>query len=428
MTITTINFAISTAGLVVCFLGLLLAITGNAPERRTKRYFIAFFSLLVAYVASNFIGQCTDDVVIQCITLFLESALSSVLMLLLMGFLLEQSGETGWRRSPVFRLAAGLWLVYMVLLIYTQFSTQIYFFDTQGDYHRGPYYPVLLIPPVIIMALNLLLLWHRWDRFSKRERIAFAVYIIVPMLTMLIQMLFFGVYVIVLGTAVSALFMFLSIQNDQAERYAMQQAENAQLRMDIMLSQIQPHFLYNALAVIQDLCHTGDTARAEEATIRFAQYLRGNMESLGEGVPVPFEKELRHTQGYLELEQMRFREKLTVRYDVTCTAFQLPTLTLQPIAENAVRHGVRGNPDGTGVVTVATREYPDRYEITVSDDGPGFDPAQLGSNTGAEHVGIKNVRDRLARMCGGTLTIVSAPGEGAAVTLAIPKREEETPC
>ena len=91
--------------------------------------------------------------------------------------------------------------------------------------------------------------------------------------------------------------------------------------------------------------------------------------------------------------------------------------------ENAVRYGVRGSSGGRGEVAIATREYPDRYEITVTDTGPGFDPEAPQKDDGRSHVGVRNVRDRLDKMCGGTLTIQSAPGKGTCVTITIPKGE-----
>ena len=203
--------------------------------------------------------------------------------------------------------------------------------------------------------------------------------------------------------------------------------ENAMMmeqRVQIMLSQIQPHFLYNSLAVIQDLCTT-DPAQAEQATIQFAKYLRGNMDSLQTVAPVPFSRELEHTQEYLTLEKMRFEDKLTVRYDIQCQSFELPILTLQPIVENAVRHGVRGNSDGVGEVVVSSREYPDRYEITVRDNGPGFDPTKPPKQDGRSHVGVQNVRERLARMCGGSMSVESAPGKGTTVTITLPKEGQK---
>ena len=193
---------------------------------------------------------------------------------------------------------------------------------------------------------------------------------------------------------------------------------------NIMMTQIQPHFLYNSLTVIQELCRS-DPAQAEAATVQFANYLRGNMDALQTNTPIPFGQELEHTREYLALEQMRFEDKLTVRYDIQCADFALPILTLQPIVENAVRHGVRGNTDGRGEVVISTREQPDRYEITVSDNGPGFDPKAQGADQDHSHVGIQNVRQRLSQMCGGTLTLESAPGEGTRVTIALPKEANQ---
>ena len=199
-----------------------------------------------------------------------------------------------------------------------------------------------------------------------------------------------------------------------------EEALQAEQRIQIMMTQIQPHFLYNSLTVIQELCHS-DPAQAEAATVQFANYLRGNMDALQTNAPIPFAQELAHTRQYLALEEMRFEDKLTVRYDIQCESFRLPILTLQPIVENAVRHGVRGNADGRGEVVIATRETPDHYAITVTDNGPGFDVEKQQRDQESSHVGIQNVRQRLAQMCGGTLSIESAPGAGARVTITLPK-------
>jgi sensor histidine kinase YesM len=151
------------------------------------------------------------------------------------------------------------------------------------------------------------------------------------------------------------------------------------------------------------------------------------MDALQTKAPIPFRQELEHTRQYLALEAMRFEDKLTVRYDIQCESFVVPILTLQPIVENAVRHGVRGNADGRGEVVIATRENPDCYEITVTDNGPGFDPEKWQKDQGSSHVGIQNVRERLAQMCGGSLRVESTPGAGTTVTVTLPK-EENKPC
>ena len=196
----------------------------------------------------------------------------------------------------------------------------------------------------------------------------------------------------------------------------------AQQRIQIMLSQIQPHFLYNTLSAIQYLCDH-DPKAAGTVTENFSRYLQGNMSALKDDGEIPFKQELEHTQIYLEIEQVRYEDALRVEYDITCTDFSLPTLTLQPIVENAVRHGARGK-KGVGTVTIATREYPDRYEITVADDGPGFDPeAPVLADDGREHIGIANVRERLKQISGGALRIRSEKGKGTVVTIELPKKQ-----
>ena len=108
-----------------------------------------------------------------------------------------------------------------------------------------------------------------------------------------------------------------------------------------------------------------------------------------------------------------------MQFAVETADFRLPTLTLQPLVENAVRHGVRQREEG-GTVWVSTREYPDRIEVEIRDDGPGFDPGRT-PETGRSHVGIRNVRERLERMCGGALRVESAPGQGTVATMILPK-------
>lgn len=190
-------------------------------------------------------------------------------------------------------------------------------------------------------------------------------------------------------------------------------------RVQLMLSQIKPHFLYNALTVIVGLCDT-DPNRAKQATLMFAKYLRGNMDSIEEAGLVPIEKELQHTRLFLEIEQLRFGEALEVRYDIACDNFNIPALTVEPLVENAVRHGVRENPGGRGTVTITTREASDHYEVSVADDGPGFDSANVPGD-GENHVGIANVRERLTQVCRGILTFESVPGRGTTAKIRIPK-------
>ena len=420
-----LNLNIGIAGFIISTLGLMQVLISPHFEQWTKKLFIAFFSIMVAIAVFNLSGQIMSmysDLAharIFRFTLFWESLLSSLLMLLLTVFLLRSSGETDWKESKLFRIVAALWIVYVGLLIYTQFSTVIYSIDVKNVYRRGPLYPLLLVPPVLIMAVNIIALWRMRNQLSAKQRLAFGIYNTIPMISMLLQMFFYGIYTILLGSSIATVFMFNYIWLDQSERYYQQVRENEQLRIDIMLSQIQPHFLYNTLGAIQSLCKT-DSGAAEKAVAKFSRYLRGNMDSISKDRTVSFTQELEHTKLYLELEQLRYEDALQVSYDLSCTEFRIPTLTLQPLAENAVRHGVRGKPSGRGRVAIATKEFPDRYEVTVTDDGPGFDPNQE-KRDGHSHIGIKNVRERLQRVAGGSLHIDSVPGAGTKAVIVIPK-------
>ena len=270
------------------------------------------------------------------------------------------------------------------------------------------------------MVVNVIVLWKRRSSLSRKQRIAFWVYTVAPTVSMLIQMRFYGIYTILLGSSIAVFFMFIMISMDQTEHYYRQLQENSRMRTEVLLSQIQPHFLYNTLGAIQSLCKT-DPPVAEKAVAKFSRYLRGNMNALNQEEPIPFTQELAHTRLYLELEQLRYEDALQVCYDLGCTEFQIPTLTLQPLAENAVRHGVRGKLSGRGTVTISTREFPGCYKIVVTDDGPGLDPQQEHSD-GKTHIGLENVKERLRFTVNGQLDIDSVPGKGTSATITLPKK------
>lgn len=181
-----------------------------------------------------------------------------------------------------------------------------------------------------------------------------------------------------------------------------------------MLSQIQPHFLYNSLTAIKKLCAT-DPKAAEKAVVEFSYYLRCNMDSLTEKNLIPFERERMHIEAYLNLEKAVYEKKLNVVFNIeTSFYFAIPPLTVQPIVENAVKHGICQRLGG-GTVTVSVRETEAAYLIIVTDDGVGFDTADA-----KPRVGVTNIRNRLAAMCGGTLDIKSEQGVGTEVTISIP--------
>ena len=213
----------------------------------------------------------------------------------------------------------------------------------------------------------------------------------------------------------------LDSQRIEAEKQAME-LKLQESQISIMLSQIQPHFLYNTLNSIYQLCET-NPMRARSMVNSFAEYLRNNLSSLEETGLISFETELSHINTYLDIEKVRFEDTLEIEYDIQCIDFFLPVLTVQPIVENAVKHGT-SKKRGGGKVIISTLEENENYTIKVFDTGCGFDPLKPNDD-GKRHVGIENVRQRLTNMCGGSLIIESEIGVGTLATIKIPKGDNK---
>ena len=189
----------------------------------------------------------------------------------------------------------------------------------------------------------------------------------------------------------------------------------ASQRIQIMMTQIQPHFLFNALNTIRAL-YAKNPPLADQTLEDFSTYLRQNLESLNSPQLIPFDRELEHTRLYAEIEVLRFPDA-RVEYRIGDDQFEIPALTIQPLVENAIRHGIRYRKDG--LVTITTRRESGWHQITIQDNGVGFDTKKQAS-AGGSHVGLRNVKDRIEQMCGGTMVLRSEIGKGTSITLRIP--------
>lgn len=194
--------------------------------------------------------------------------------------------------------------------------------------------------------------------------------------------------------------------------------EAEEIKTSLLLGQMKPHFVQNCLVTIRNLCRK-DSKAAVEAINHFSRYLRRSMTVMDTTHPILFETEMELVENYLYMEQLRFGSDVKVEMDIRAGGFNIPALTVEPIVENAVRHGIRGE-IGSGTVRISTDENGEEYLITVEDNGAGFDTSLLDGGSG-EHIGLKNVENRLMLMMGGRLEIVSRIGEGTRVTLHIPK-------
>lgn len=191
-------------------------------------------------------------------------------------------------------------------------------------------------------------------------------------------------------------------------------------RITTMMSQIRSHFVFNILNAISGMCKY-NPEKADETIVRFARYLRNNIDIMEDDKPITFSTELARLEDYVVLEQVRFGDHIEFYTDVKVDNFLIPPLILQPIVENAIKHGLTKKING-GTIVLRTWEDEENIKISIEDDGVGFAIAELEKDTS---VGLKNIRYRLHHLMHGTLDIESRIGVGTTVTITIPKKESE---
>ncbi len=311
----------------------------------------------------------------------------------------------------------------ILLLIITQYTGWIYYIDKDNLYHRGELFFIISALGVVQLTVLFLFVLRFRERLSAQRMAALLCYVVLPILAVTAQHFVYGYSISTIVSIVCAIFMFAEAYLEQAVRIRDNERLIKEAQMRIAVSQIKPHFLFNVLSSIYYLVGM-DSDRCRGAISDFSEYLRGNISSVYSETPIPVEQELQHTKAYLALEELRLQGKLTVRYDIRENNFRLPALSIQPLAENAVRHGI-WKKGGKGTLTISTARDKDGYVVSVEDDGTGFSPEERNGKAGAgeDHIGLSNVRDRLEMMMGATMEIESTVGKGTVIRIRIPEQK-----
>jgi hypothetical protein len=413
------SYSAAGAFLLLMIVGIVFSALMPALDRWSRRYFITLFSLLLLYVvvvfADMIIYTNPEMATAERVVIVLEYLFFSALTPMPMVFLLHCCGES-IRKNPLFGAVAALWVVFCLMLIIGQFTDVFYYAEPGNLYFRGKWYPLLLVPLVAIMILNITGLVRRYKKLSKRYYIALLVYMLPMTIAIIIYMFASADMLVVFGISLCALTMFGIIFSENVEQYMRQQRELANQRASVMVLQMRPHFIYNTMMGIYYLCDQ-DPGKAKQVTLDFTTYLRKNFTAIVSEDTIPFHNELEHTRAYLAVEQAQFEDVFFVSFDTPHTMFRVPPLTLQPIVENAVKHGMSSSSDPIHI-SVVTRQTESGSEIIVEDDGPGFDPV----DDNEPHIALNNIRQRLSLMCGGTLTIATREGGGTSVKVTIPSQ------
>ncbi len=311
------------------------------------------------------------------------------------------------RLLGIFCLGAGF------LTTLSIFNGFLFYFDAQAVLRYTRHYWIVVFMDIAAAIALIILVIHYRKTLGVRNAVVLSCVSALPMACMSLQAVWDSApsYLMI---SFSMILIFIVFHAELSRQLIQKEKELLQSQIAVMLSQIQPHFLYNVLASIHYLCDKNPQS-AKKAIEEFSSYLRGNMNALQQNALIPFEEELHHVETYLKLEKMRFDDDLQFAFRITVKDFFLPALTVQPIVENAVKHGV-GTKENGGTITISTSESESHYLITIADDGVGFDIRNTASN-----IGIENVRKRLLAMCEGALHFESKLGQGTIATIHIPK-------
>lgn len=187
----------------------------------------------------------------------------------------------------------------------------------------------------------------------------------------------------------------------------------------LMQSQMKPHFIFNTLGAIRTLIMSSPKVAYEMIT-NFSKYLRANISTIEPGEKISFVQELDHIKAYVAIERERFKNRIMVIYDIECDNFYLPPLSVEPLVENAIKHGICKKVSG-GTVKISSKEYDDRYEVIVEDDGVGFDTTILETSDNTKSVGLKYIILRLKQVSDADFEITSEKGKGTRAVITVKK-------
>lgn len=397
--------------------GLVVAAIMPGTERWSRRFFISLFATVMLLTAMELIDLLIwEDPTLataEKVVAFFEYLLLSVQLPMFTAYLLHTCGEE-LRKSSIFRAVIVIWGIYFILLGIAQVTTFLYYITPDNQFYRGSLHPLLMAPLVTILFINLAGVIRQRSRLPKKYYVAFLIHVLPLTATFLMHTFFFVPVTTFMGVVLSTLSMFGIILYDQIEQFVRQQREIAHQRASIMVLQMRPHFIYNVMTSIYYLC-AQNPSKAQQVTLDFTAYLRKNFTAIASEDTIPFSDELEHTRAYLAVEQVQCEDRLFVEYDTPHKDFRLPPLTLQPIVENAVKHGM--DPEYAPLrIFIQTRKTSSGSEFVVEDDGRGFTSA----DNSEPHIALANIKQRLAIMCGGKLTIRPRAGGGTVVTVVIP--------
>ena len=390
----------SLAEIVVILLeafGLIISFIAGKVDKWPRRLCIALLSSSIAVGLFNLLEKTAlfyhAPIPVCYLFTVITTLITPIPSLLVLAYFIYACGEN-YRKN----LALRLQCILVIILIIAEFTG-----DITGQRTITPEYEVqigswrlfYLVIILLLFLIGLIALFRRWKKPALWKWFVFLLCFILP-------------------SYLQGILVELLLMIDLVQSYRAQQEEAALQRTHVAILQMRPHFIHNTLMSIYYLCEE-DPKKAQEVIRDFNRYLQSNFTAIGTEGTIPFTEELEHTKAYLAVEQTRYQGRLLVEFNTPDLFFRIPPLTLQPVVENAIRHGLDPN-RGPLSVSIRTEATPQGVNVIVEDTGPGFTPA----DSNEPHFALDNIRERLRTMCNGTLTITLRETGGTRVVMFIP--------
>ncbi|MBR6380508.1 MAG: histidine kinase [Lachnospiraceae bacterium] len=337
------------------------------------------------------------------------------------------------------RLILGISGLGIALTLSNPWTHVFYRIGEDGSWLGGPFVLFHDIAAALEMLLVMISIWliREVELGSKLRAMAFSSLPILGTLADFVERELTLIYPL---TAFSFLFCYVNFQLRLEQEKFRTESDLAQARSDFLLGQVKPHLVFNTLNTIYHLCGK-DAKVAQWAVGEFSEFLRDNIDGVAFRQPIGISRELEYVNHYIHLEKLRFGDRIRFEFDIRSEDFLIPPMTVQPLVENAVTHGVSKKEEG-GCVTIRTLETDESYQVVVEDDGAGCDVRKLeedihrespsetdaagnGQPQSRPRVGIGNTRERLALYKGSQLVLESRPEGGFRAIIIIPKKSVE---
>lgn len=430
LTLQFILISVDLWGAFFCVIAVSSILIGKSPDKRSARWVIALITCLMLLLISNLVNRLSmgsdavrNPAVIRAAVWFtyffgfLEMPLAAEFLTCLIEW---RSGIEGllWKYIEWGFFGIGVGIITVNL-----HNGFLYSIDEAGVFLPQP----LIVLPSVVSMVGVIISVGVVMRFIKYlvkfEKAAFIAFLVLPFAAIGFNLVRGDSSFVMPAFTVSVLMLYFSYEFSAREYRIELEQTLADRQITMFCHQIQPHFVFNSLALIKYQCRT-----APETAIgtidEFSDYLRDSTDLMTSTRCVSAERELDLVRHYISLQKLRF-EDIDYRVEIDDTDFMIPPFAIQTLVENSITHGLRGHAGPAPYISVKTYKSRGRHVIEIEDNGSGFDVKELEDKTDSGHVGLLNTEERIRLMCGGWMKIASEPGKGTKVTVTIPEHRRD---